>query len=624
MHLIRSHRLIYVQVPQVVTNLIFPYSGRGFTPLVPNMLSIDSGGKPFLLFFAPLAKFSSSCSLAFLTPSLHNHAASLFSSEDTCPCFHCLCISFLPFSLTSRHAGLLPSFPTFLHLGTESSCALWKASLKICQLCSAPLSLRTVSQGRPDYTARLSHIPQDCELHQCVTTAARAASNLDIAAELTCIGDHQVQYRSPSDCGDQCKTSWQPVPMLDNRLGEEIFPNIQSEPPLVQLKAISSCPMACYLGEETDPHLSTTSFQAVVESNKVSPQTPLLQAKQSLFIPSVAPHKTCAPDPSPASLPFSGHAPATQCPSCTEGPKTEHSIGGGASPVLSTHTNRDKTGLARDNPAGSTPMFAGWCASKVLQTAVSVELGDGEPRGSKDTGVIDVLETMEAPENGDVGIRASPPKKVVGSVAQLKCIYTNARSMGNNQEELEAIGKANKADIMVGICYRPPSQDEEAGEIFYKHLGEVSQSLALVLVGDFNLPGVCWKYNTVERKQSRRLLERVADNFLTQLVSEPTREGAPLDLLFTKREGLVSDVMAGGCLGQSDHEMIEFLIRGEVRRGVSRTATLDFRRADFGLFRRLVDRVPWDTVLKGKGVQEGWAFFKKEILKVQEQTIPMC
>ncbi|KAK4825507.1 hypothetical protein QYF61_000020 [Mycteria americana] len=49
--------------------------------------------------------------------------------------------------------------------------------------------------------------------------------------------------------------------------------------------------------------------------------------------------------------------------------------------------------------------------------------------------------------------------------------------------------------------------------------------------------------------------------------------------------------------------------------GVSRTATLDFWRADFGLFRGLVDRVPWEAVLKGKGVQEGWTFFKKEILK---------
>ena len=120
-------------------------------------------------------------------------------------------------------------------------------------------------------------------------------------------------------------------------------------------------------------------------------------------------------------------------------------------------------------------------------------------------------------------------------------------------------GKANKADIMVGVCYRPPNQDEEADEIFYKQLGEVSQSLALVLVGDFNLPDVCWKYNTAERKQSRRFLECVEDNFLTQLVSEPTREGAPLDLLFMNREGLVGDVMVGGRLGHSDHEMIRVL-----------------------------------------------------------------
>ncbi|KAK4833014.1 hypothetical protein QYF61_027116 [Mycteria americana] len=73
----------------------------------------------------------------------------------------------------------------------------------------------------------------------------------------------------------------QPVPMLDNPLGEEKFPNIQSKPPLAQLEAISSRPIPCYLGEETDPHLSTPSFQAVVESDEVSPQPPFLQAKQS-------------------------------------------------------------------------------------------------------------------------------------------------------------------------------------------------------------------------------------------------------------------------------------------------------------------------------------------------------
>ena len=168
-------------------------------------------------------------------------------------------------------------------------------------------------------------------------------------------------------------------------------------------------------------------------------------------------------------------------------------------------------------------------------------------------------------------------------------------------------GKASKADIMVGCCYRAPNQHEEAEGIFYKQLGEVSQSLGLVLVGDFNLPDVCWKYNTAERKQSRRFLECVEDdNVLTQLGSEPTREGALLDLLFANRERLVGDVTVVGRLGHSDHKMIEFLIIGEVRRGVSRTATLDLQRADFGLFRRLIGRVPWEAVPKGEGVQEGW------------------
>ena len=105
--------------------------------------------KPFV-FLVSLAKLSSSIALAFLTPSVQNQAASLYSSQDTCPCFHFLCISFLPFSLTSRsrliHAGLLPSFPDLLHQGIKSTCALWKAFLQICQLCCALLSLRAVSK----------------------------------------------------------------------------------------------------------------------------------------------------------------------------------------------------------------------------------------------------------------------------------------------------------------------------------------------------------------------------------------------------------------------------------------------------------------------------------------------
>ncbi|KAK4808570.1 LOW QUALITY PROTEIN: hypothetical protein QYF61_009873 [Mycteria americana] len=178
---------------------------------------------------------------------------------------------------------------------------------------------------------------------------------------------------------------------------------------------------------------------------------------------------------------------------------------------------------------------------------------------------------------------------------KVKCLWVRVR------------GKAKKADTLLGVCYRPPNQDKEADEAFCKQLAGVSQSLALVLMGNFNLPDVCWKYNTAERKQSRRFLECVEDNFLTQL-----------------GKGLVGDVVVGGRLGLSDHDMIEFSICGEVRRGVSKTTTMGFWRAGFDLFGTLVERVPWETVVKGKKVQEGWAFFKKEVLKAQEQAVPMC
>ena len=47
--------------------------------------------------------------------------------------------------------------------------------------------------------------------------------------------------------------------------------------------------------------------------------------------------------------------------------------------------------------------------------------------------------------------------------------------------------------------------------------------------------------------------------------------------------------------------MLEFLILGGARRVDSKTATLDFWRVGFELFRTLAGRVPWDSVLKGKG-----------------------
>ena len=49
---------------------------------------------------------------------------------------------------------------------------------------------------------------------------------------------------------------------------------------------------------------------------------------------------------------------------------------------------------------------------------------------------------------------------------------------------------------------------------------------------------------------------------------------------------------------------------------------MDFRRANFGLFRHVLGRGPWDTALEGRGAQESWLIFKDHLLQAQERCIP--
>ena len=140
----------------------------------------------------------------------------------------------------------------------------------------------------------------------------------------------------------------------------------------------------------------------------------------------------------------------------------------------------------------------------------------------------------------------------------------------------------------MGVYYRPPNQEEEVDEAFYRQLQAASQSQALVLMGDFHHPDISWEDHTVRHTQSRRFLQTIDDNFLMQMVEEPTRRGTP-----TNKEGLVEDVKDGGSLGSSDHEVVEFRILCGGSRAISRIKTLDFRRANFVLFKELLRGIAW-------------------------------
>lgn len=119
-------------------------------------------------------------------------------------------------------------------------------------------------------------------------------------------------------------------------------------------------------------------------------------------------------------------------------------------------------------------------------------------------------------------------------------------------------------------------------ELFYRQLGEISELVALVLMGDFNFPDINREYHTSMTSKYGKFLKNVVE-VLSQVLIEPSRKIATLDLFFENREGIVGDVMVGVCLGRSDHEIVEFNSFGKRRENVSRVATLDFKRANFNL-----------------------------------------
>lgn len=83
---------------------------------------------------------------------------------------------------------------------------------------------------------------------------------------------------------------------------------------------------------------------------------------------------------------------------------------------------------------------------------------------------------------------------------------------------------------------------------------------------------------------------------------------------------LIKQVKTGGSLGCSDHALTEFVVLGNMDLAKSKVRTLNFERPNFQLFKDLVDRIPWNTVLGDRRAGQSWRLFKDAFpfLRVQE------
>src|SRR5678815_1563134 len=112
----------------------------------------------------------------------------------------------------------------------------------------------------------------------------------------------------------------------------------------------------------------------------------------------------------------------------------------------------------------------------------------------------------------------------------------------------------------IGAFYRPPGQSPELDVEIVKEIETAchSNEKGIVIMGDFNFPGIHWDSLSNMDRSSSAFINCILDNFLTQMVQEPTRYDALLDLILTNDESMVDEVRVEENLGLSDHNIIRF------------------------------------------------------------------
>ena len=210
------------------------------------------------------------------------------------------------------------------------------------------------------------------------------------------------------------------------------------------------------------------------------------------------------------------------------------------------------------------------------------------------------------------------------------------RALSSNECESSAwcwvVEKGGKK-ILVGSVYRSPNSSRQNDENLLKqllHANEIAGDNRVLLLGDFNVPGVDWADMDVRRGATwidKRILDVVRDCFWYQHVKEDTRymneQSSMLDLVFTKEEGDVRNIEHLPPLGRSDHEMVIGELVTEWKSKVVHKPRRLYQKGNYDKIIEELNLVNWGEEFEGKTVHECWIIFKTKLIELVEKYIPM-
>ena len=186
---------------------------------------------------------------------------------------------------------------------------------------------------------------------------------------------------------------------------------------------------------------------------------------------------------------------------------------------------------------------------------------------------------------------------------------------------------------LVGSIYRSPNSTEENNKLLLDKIllaNEIAGDNRVLILGDFNLPNIDWEEKELRRGARRieeQMLDVVNDCFLFQHVKEDTRfrniQASSLDLIFTKEERDVKNIVVDEPLGGSDHGIVWADYVSEWRSRVVHKPRRMYSKGNYVKINEELDQINWDEEFGSKSIHECWIILKAKLEELVNKYIPM-
>src|SRR3989441_2022907 len=177
-------------------------------------------------------------------------------------------------------------------------------------------------------------------------------------------------------------------------------------------------------------------------------------------------------------------------------------------------------------------------------------------------------------------------------------------------------------NTLIGVCYRAPDSSEIQDKALYSLLNRVRDE-RVVILGDFNYPEINWnQYETLDA--AHPFVECMGNNFLFQLVEEPTRGKNFLDLVLSSDDSIVQKLQVGEPFETSDHQIIRLELVGDKKTLEKSLKMYDYSKVDYNEIRKYTESLHWDSTKNADGkvsVDEIWVKIKTNLEDIRDKFI---